>query len=71
MKADLTIPIVACKWINGEFAQGTKDKDMWQDAKHFPLMIKEESRQANISNINNFVNLSTKKHNQETDHWQI
>ena len=60
---------VVCKWINGAFAQGTKvQRDRLENSKDLTLMVEEKSCRA-ISDIDNFVKLVYREHNQEADHW--
>ena len=60
---------VAFKWINGEFAQGTKYKQtIWKFQRILHSWWKRRVATP-ISNIDNFVKHVYREQNQEADHW--
>ena len=58
---------VACKWINGEYAQGTKYKDTIGKIQR--ILHSWWKRGAATSCIDNFVKNIYREDNQEADHW--
>ena len=60
---------VACKWINGEIAQGTKYKDTIGKIQRILHSWWKRGAATPISNIDNFVKHIYREHNQEADHW--
>ena len=56
---------MACKWINGEFSQGTKYR---RNKRQFAHGGKREIAKP-ISNIDSFVNHVYREHNEEADQW--
>ena len=60
---------VACKWINGEFAQGTKYKDTIGKIQKILHSWWKRGAATPISNINNFVEHVYRDHYQEAGHW--
>ena len=60
---------VACKWISGEFAQGTKYKDTIGKIQRILHSWWKRGAATPISNIDNFVKHVYREHNQEADHW--
>ena len=60
---------MACKWINGEFAQGTKYKDTVGKIQKILRSWRKRGAATPISNIDNFVKHIYRENNQESDHW--
>ena len=60
---------VACKWINGEIAQGTKYKDTIGKIQRILHSWWKRGAATPISNIDNFVKHINREHNQGADHW--
>ena len=60
---------VACKWINGEFAQGIKYKDTIGEIQRILHSWWETGAATPISNIDNFVKHIYREHDQEADKW--
>ena len=60
---------MACKFINGEFAQGTKYKDTIGKIQRILHSWWKRGAAAPISDVDNFVKHINKEHNQEADHW--
>ena len=60
---------VACKWINGEFAQGTKYKETIGKIQRILHSWWKRRVATPISNIDSPVGHEYREHNQEADHW--
>ena len=60
---------MACKWKNGEFAQGTKCKEIIGKIQRMSHSWWKRRAVTPISNIDNFVKHIYRKHNQEADRW--
>ena len=60
---------MACKWINGEFAQGKKHKEIIGEVQRILHSWWKRGTFTPISNIDNFVKRVYREHNQEADHW--
>ena len=58
---------VACKWINGEFAQGVKYKETIGKFQRILHSWWKRGVATPISNIDNFVKHVYREHNQEAD----
>ena len=58
---------VACKWMNGEYAQGTNYKN-WENSKNLALMVEERSCHTDLSQ-RQLRETHLQGHNQEADHW--
>ena len=59
---------MACKWINGEFAQGKKYKETIGKIQIVHSWWKRRVAAPN-SDIDYFVKHVYREHNQEADHW--
>ena len=60
---------MACKWINGEFAQGTKNKEIIGKIQRILHSWWKGRAATPISNIDNFVKHVYREQNQEANHW--
>ena len=60
---------VACKWINGEIARGTKYKEIIGKIQRNLHSWWKRGAAVPISNIDNFVKHVYREHDQEADHW--
>ena len=60
---------VACKWIHGELAQGTKYKETLGKIQTILHSWWKRKVATPISNIDSFVKHVYREHNQEADHW--
>ena len=60
---------MACKWINGAFAQGTKYKEKIGKIQRILHSWWKKGVAKPISNIGSFVNHVHREHSQEADHW--
>ena len=60
---------VASKWINGEFAHGTRYKDTIGKNQRILHSWWKRKAATPISNIDSFVKNICREHNQEADHW--
>ena len=60
---------MACKWINGDYAQGTKYKDTFGKIQRVLHSWWKRGAPTPISDIDNFVKHICKEHHQEADHW--
>ena len=73
MKGGLAVQLcgdsnVACKWINGEYAQGTKYKVTIGKVQRILHSWWKRGAATPFSNIDNFVKHIYREHNQEADH---
>ena len=59
---------MACKWINGEFAQGTKYKETIGKIQKLLHSWWKKGAAMPISNIDSFANHVYREHNHEADH---
>ena len=60
---------VASKWINGEFAQGTRYKEILGKIQRILHHKWKRGTATPISNVDNIVQHVCREHNQEADHW--